>query len=353
MSIFLPDQAGAIRSGEEIDLQALQRYIDGEPSTLGRIMDVKQFPSGFSNLTYAITTDTGEYVLRKPPAGVLGKSAHDMGREYKVLQKLYPIFSRIPKPILLCEDLSVLGAPFYVMTRLTGVILRAHHANQNLSPAMLQRLSEALVDQLVLIHQLDIHETGLISLGKPEGYVHRQVEGWTQRYAQSETEKIEAMTEVSGWIKQNQPVSSQISFLHNDFKYDNVVVDRNEPTRIVGILDWEMATVGDPLMDVGATLAYWCESTDDPLARMFNLSWLPGNLSRQQFIERYAAQTGCNITSLPFYYVFGLFKNAVVAQQIYARWKKGYSQDSRFGQLIEVVKSLAARAQKAIETQRI
>lgn len=353
MSLFTPDQAGTIRSGEEIDLQVLQRYIDQEASSLGRIMDVKQFPSGFSNLTYALTTDTGEYVLRKPPAGVLGKSAHDMGREYKVLQKLYPIFSKVPQPISLCDDVSVLGVPFYLMTRLTGVILRAHHAKQNLSPTLLQHLSEALVDHLVLIHQLNIHETGLIELGKPEGYVHRQVEGWTQRYAQSETEKIKAMTDVSEWIKHHQPVSSHVTFLHNDFKYDNVVVDVNEPTRIVGILDWEMATVGDPLMDVGATLAYWCESTDDPLARMFNLSWLPGNLSRQQFIERYAAQTGFNMASLPFYYVFGLFKNAVVAQQIYARWKKGYSQDPRFGQLIEVVKSLAARAQKAIETQHI
>lgn len=347
------DQPVDVRAGEELPAGALQTWLDTHAPQVGQISSIRQFLSGFSNLTYALTATGGEFILRKPPAGANIKSAHDMGREFRVLSLLFPHFNRVPKPVALCEDVLVIGSSFYVMERLNGIILRASHARSPLPPQQFMALSRNLVDTLVEIHALNIQTTGLATLGKLEGYVARQVEGWTQRYTKAETDSIPAMNESSAWLIANQPVSKDVAFLHNDFKYDNVVLDVNDPTRIIGILDWEMATVGDPLMDLGAALAYWCEPTDHPLTRMFNVSWLPGNLSRKEAIDRYAVGSGRDVSNISFYYVFGLFKNAVIAQQIYARWKAGFTQDSRFGQLIDVVKALAAQAVLAIETKKI
>ncbi|HAC26004.1 MAG TPA: phosphotransferase family protein [Cytophagales bacterium] len=347
------DQPVDVRAGEELPAGALQPWLDTHAPQVGQISSIRQFPSGFSNLTYALTATGGEFILRKPPAGANIKSAHDMGREFRVLSLLFPHFNRVPKPVALCEDVLVIGSSFYVMERLNGIILRASHARSPLPRQQFMALSRNLVDTLVEIHALNIQTTGLATLGKPEGYVARQVEGWTQRYTKAETDSIPAMNESSAWLIANQPVSKEVAFLHNDFKYDNVVLDVNDPTRIIGILDWEMATVGDPLMDLGAALAYWCEPTDHPLTRMFNVSWLPGNLSRKEVIDRYATGSRRDVSNISFYYVFGLFKNAVIAQQIYARWKAGFTQDPRFGQLIDVVKALAAHAVHAIETKKI
>ena len=349
----LIDQPVDVRGGEELAAEPLQAWLDNHAPEVGKITGIKQFPSGFSNLTYALTTTGGEFILRKPPAGANIKSAHDMGREFRVLSLLRPYFSRAPHPVELCEDTQIIGSSFYIMERLQGIILRASHARTPLPPQQFASLSRSLVDTLVDIHALDIQATGLASLGKPEGYVARQVEGWTQRYTKAETDAIPAMNASSAWLIANQPVSKEVAFLHNDFKYDNMVLDVNDPTRIIGILDWEMATVGDPLMDLGAALAYWCEPTDNPLTRLFNVSWLPGNMTRQEVIDRYATASGRDVSNINFYYVFGLFKNAVIAQQIYARWKAGFTKDPRFGQLIEVVKALGEQAVRAIETKTI
>ncbi len=222
-----------------------------------------------------------------------------------------------------------------------------------LSPEILHKASAALVDNLVELHALNIQSTDLVQLGKPDGYVQRQVEGWVKRYYAAETDKIEAMDAVGEWIKANMPLSGSAAFLHNDYKYDNVILNPNNLSEILGVLDWEMSTVGDPLMDLGASLAYWSEPGDSAEIKFFNLTWLPGNLTKQEAIERYAIKSSRDLSGILFYYVFGLYKNAVIVQQIYARWKAGYTKDPRFGTLLSVVQALGLKAVNALERQAI
>ncbi|WP_460912123.1 phosphotransferase family protein [Spirosoma areae] len=353
------DAPRAVRLGEELDLIALNEYLHTHAPDMGHVIEVQQFPGGFSNLTYALKTADTNYVLRRPPVGANIKGGHDMGREFRVLSLLKGHYDKIPDPVVYCESSDVLGAPFYIMKRIAGLILRASMAPRlNLSPERMRQLSEALVDNLVAIHALDIDATGLIQLGKPEGYVQRQVEGWRKRYHNAETDPIPAMDRVGEWLPQNYPSEQAPAFLHNDYKFDNVLLAPDETTGeplpvIKGVLDWEMATVGDPLMDLGATLAYWSEATDSPAYKNFNLTWLAGNLTRQEVVARYAARSGRELTHILFYYVFGLYKNAVIAQQIYARWKQGHSQDARFGHLLPMIVELANKAAGAIESGRI
>lgn len=353
------DTPRPVRAGEELDLAALNDYLRQHAPDMGTVLDVRQFSGGFSNLTYALKTADTEYVLRRPPVGANIKGGHDMGREFRVLSLLKGHYDKIPEPVVYCESPDVLGAPFYIMTRISGVILRASMApTLNLLPERMRQLSEALIDNLVTIHGLDIQTTGLIQLGKPDGYVQRQVAGWHKRYAVAETDKIPAMDRVGEWLQQHYPSEQPPVFLHNDYKYDNVLLACNEATGepepfITGVLDWEMATVGDPLMDLGATLAYWSEAGDSPAYRNFNLTWLPGNLTRQEVAARYAQRSGRNLTDILFYYVFGLYKNAVIAQQIYARWKQGHSQDARFGHLLPMIIELANKAAGAIESGKM
>ena len=357
--IYQMDTPRAVRTGEELDLVALNNYLRQYAPGMGMVLAVRQFLGGFSNLTYALETADNEYVMRRPPVGANIKGGHDMGREFRVLSLLKGHYNKIPEPVVYCESPDVLGAPFYIMTRVSGIILRASMApTLNLSPEKMRRLSETLVDNLVAIHGLDITKTGLIQLGKPDGYVQRQVEGWHKRYGNAETDKIPAMDRVGEWLQLNYPSEQPPAFLHNDYKYDNVLLARDEATGepmplITGVLDWEMATVGDPLMDLGATLAYWSEMGDSPAYRNFNLTWLPGNLTRQEVAVRYAEQSGRDLTDILFYYVFGLYKNAVIAQQIYARWKQGHSQDARFGHLLPMISELATKAAGAIESGRM
>lgn len=277
-----------------------------------------------------------------------------MGREFKVLSLLKPVYGKVPAPIVHCENESVLGAPFYIMERIQGVILRAANAPKlGLPPEVLQKASKALIDNLVALHDLDIHTSGLVQLGKPDGYVQRQVDGWVKRYYAAETDRIETIDNVAEWMKTNMPASGAPAFLHNDYKYDNVILNPDNLADILGVLDWEMSTVGDPLMDLGASLAYWSETDDCAEIKFFNLTWLPGNLSKQQVLERYAEKSGRDLSNMLFYYVFGLFKNAVIVQQIYARWKAGHTKDARFGTLLPVVKVLGVKAAEALSKQRI
>ncbi|CAN5137870.1 phosphotransferase family protein [soil metagenome] len=347
------DQPVSVRPGEELNLISLNKYLSLNTS-VGTIEAHRQFPGGYSNLTYLLKTEKKEYVLRRPPSGAAIKSAHDMGREFTVLTLLKDHYPQIPAAIIHCEDVSVIGTPFYIMERLKGVILRPSSVKDiRITPDEMRKISESLVDNLVALHQLDIDQTGLRQLGKPEGYVQRQVEGWTKRYMIAQTEAIEAMESVSAWLAQHQPAEVKPTFLHNDYKYDNLVLQENNLSKIIGVLDWEMSTVGDPGMDLGASLAYWAEKGDGDLAKVFNISWLPGNLTRQEVVERYMIKSGRSIANPLFYYVFGLYKNAVIAQQIYARWKQGHSKDPRFGRLIQVIYDLAQRGVKAIEKKSI
>jgi len=346
---YKTDQAKPTRAGEELNIAQLNKYLKENAAQVGEVIDITQFPGGFSNLTYCLKTAEKEYVLRRPPFGANIKSAHDMGREFRVLSLLKNHYTKTPQPIVFCEDESVIGAPFYLMKRLQGVILRSSNAQRmNLDAAQLRKTSEALVDNLAALHAIDIEASGLIQLGKPEGYVLRQVEGWVKRYYNSETDKIETLDSIAEWLKSNLPAEQKPTFLHNDYKYDNVVLDATDLSNIIGVLDWEMSTVGDPLMDLGASLAYWSEAGDTDEVKFFNLTWLPGNLSRREVVERYAAQSGRDVSGILFYYIFGLYKNAVIAQQIYARWKQGHTKDDRFGMLLPVIKGLGVQAQNAL-----
>lgn len=347
------DQPRDTRKGEEIDLAALNKFLSGYPE-IGQVQSQKQFPGGYSNLTYLLETDRGEFILRRPPFGAAIKSAHDMGREYKVLSLLRPHYAKVPKPLVYCEDVEVIGAPFYIMERLSGVILRpAMVKSMNISPTEMRALSESLVDNLVALHALDIKQTSLDQLGKPEGYVGRQVEGWTKRYKAAQTDEIAELDQVANWLVANQPPDGPPSFLHNDYKYDNIVFRDGHFPEIIGVLDWEMSTVGDPWMDLGASLAYWCEPGDGDLAKIFNISWLPGNLTRREVVERYMAKSGRSVKSPVFFFVFGLFKNAVIAQQIYARWKQGHTKDPRFGELIHIIRDSGRRAIGAVDSGQL
>lgn len=349
------DQPSATRAGEELDLDKLQAYLRQHLSGFDQEISAQQFPSGYSNLTYFIQTAAQEYVLRRPPFGANIKSAHDMEREYLVLTKLRVAgYLKVPEVIHLCTDQNVMGCPFYLMKRVEGVILRNRVPKGiAISEDSFRSLSKSAIDQLVDLHKLDIKTTGLESLGKPEGYVHRQVEGWTKRYANSQTDDIASMNEVAEWMQKNEPSSSQVAFIHNDFKYDNLVLNPTNLSEIIAVLDWEMATVGDPLMDLGTTLAYWAEANDPDYLKPFNLTWVPGNFTRSEVVNYYQLKTGTPISNIVFYYAFGAFKVGVICQQIYYRYKQGLTKDPRFASLIHVIKACGENARKAIETNKI
>ncbi|MGB0522327.1 MAG: phosphotransferase family protein [Flammeovirgaceae bacterium] len=354
MSNTAIDQATEVRKGEELQEAQLRAYISNQLGIATTAFHIKQFGGGFSNLTYLVQAGDTEMVLRRPPFGANIATAHDMEREFKVLSMLKGHYSKIPNPVAYCDDLAVIGSPFYLMERAKGVILRGQVPKGiTLSPEVMKDLSEATVDNLVDLHAIDLQESGLIELGKPEGYVKRQVEGWIKRYYNAQTDEIKEMDELAEWLRENQYESGQTSLIHNDYKYDNIVLNPKDLTDIIAVLDWEMTTIGDPLMDLGTSLAYWCEESDNPIFRQFNLSWIPGNLTRAGIVARYAEKTGIDVDHILFNYVFGLFKLAVIGQQIYARFKKGFTKDPRFAMLIMLVKGCAARGALAVESGKL
>ncbi len=351
----IQDHAGRIRAGEELDLARLEPYLRGHFPGLAGPLVVRQFPSGHSNLTYSVSLGETEMVLRRPPFGSKVKTAHDMGREYRVLEKLHASYPA-PKPLLYCTDESVLGAPFYVMECVHGVILRRElPPGLDLSPAIARRLSESFIDNLAALHSLDYAALGLGDLGKPQGYLERQVEGWTERYYGSKTHDLPEVEGITSWLKTKMPAQSGAALIHNDYKYDNMILDASDITRIIAVLDWEMCTLGDPLTDLGTALAYWVQA-DDP-ADVRPARWgptaVPGSLTRLELLERYRAKTGRDVSQIVFYYVFALFKTAVIIQQIYYRYHHGLTRDERFASLGEVTRMLLHASLRAIESNRI
>lgn len=336
------DVSRPVREGEELDREKLEAYL-GEHLDEGRDgdrLDVEQFPGGFSNLTYLLRFGGLEMVLRRPPFGNRVKTAHDMGREFQVLDKLHRVYPPAPRPYLYCEDEDVIGAPFYVMERRRGVVLRRKlPPGLEISPRLAPRLSEAFIDNLATLHTLDYEAAGLGGLGKPEGYVERQVTGWIRRYDRARTDDWPELEDLGRWITANMPAESARGLVHNDYKYDNLVLDPQDLARIVAVLDWEMCTLGDPLMDLGSTLAYWVEEGDDAhwRAMSFGPTDVRGSFRRQQLLERYAQKTGFDVSHMTFYYGYGLYKLAVIAQQIYYRFAKGYTQDTRFAGMNQMV----------------
>jgi aminoglycoside phosphotransferase (APT) family kinase protein len=285
-----------------------------------------------------------DYVLRRPPFGTQVKSAHDMGREYRVLSKLHAVFPQAPRPLLYCDDPAVLGAPFYLMQRLRGLVIRKElPAALAADPARCRELSRSLVDTLARLHSVDLAEAGLDGFGKPQGYVRRQIEGWTARWRDARTTDVEEMDQLAAWLAERMPTESGAALIHNDYKLDNVMVDPEGLTTVTGVLDWEMATVGDPLMDLGTALSYWVESTDPPefLSSRLAPTASPGFYTRREVVERYAEATGRQVPHPEYYLAYGLFKLAVILQQIYHRYVHGHTRDHRFAGFGEVVLALA------------
>ncbi|HEY0764167.1 MAG TPA: phosphotransferase family protein [Pyrinomonadaceae bacterium] len=351
------DRSSSVRQGEELPVETLSEYLSAHLPGVTAPLIVEQFPSGFSNLTYLLRAGDRELVLRRPPVGAKIKTAHDMSREYRILSHLYPVYNKVPRPLLFCDDESILGAPFYVMERVTGIILRAQRPKGiDLGSELMRRLSQAFIENLAEIHELDYEAAGLGDLGSPQGYVKRQVEGWTKRYFNARTDDVPEIETLALWLEQNLPADSERSgLIHNDYKYDNLVLAPDDLGRVIAVLDWEMATIGDPLMDFGTSLGYWVE-TDDPEEWQrygFGLTSLPGSFTRTELLEHYTQRTGRRVDDPVFYFAYGLLKIAVIVQQIYFRYQKGLTRDPRFAGLGALVRACGDLAQRAIERKRI
>jgi aminoglycoside phosphotransferase (APT) family kinase protein len=346
-----------IRKGEELDFHALEKYLrlhlkEVFPQDLDSFdIEFRQFPGGHSNLTYLIHIGPHEFVLRRPPFGPVAPTAHDMPREYKLLAAINPVFNLAPRPYLLCEDSSIIGVPFYLMERRRGFVIRREMPPEIEDSLDLRlRISQSLVDTLARLHQVDIYSTGLASLGKPVGFVTRQVRGWADRWQRAKTSEVAEIDRIIGWLNERIPPepdeSSPATLVHNDFKLDNVMLDLADPARIVAVLDWEMCTVGDPLVDLGILLCYWPEKNDVEARRdsISSVTTEPGWMTRAEIIRRYAQKTGRDVSGIKFYEVFAIFKIAVVIQQIYFRYVRGQTRDERFAGFGARVEGLARAA---------
>jgi aminoglycoside phosphotransferase (APT) family kinase protein len=350
------DHPASMRIGEELPLAALQKYLLRQFPDCAGSLTARQFPSGHSNLTYLICLGDREMILRRPPFGSKVKTAHDMGREYRVLSKLHSAYLQAPRVLLFCDDASVLGSPFYLTEPIRGIILRKDPpGGLDFSPAIARRLAESFVDNLARLHGLDYAAIGLGDLGKPQGYLDRQVRGWIDRYYGSQTHALPEIERIAPWLIERMPSMTAATLIHNDYKYDNMILDPDDVTRIIGVLDWEMSTIGDPLSDLGTALAYWVDSRDS--GELQQVRWspsnYPGSLTRAQLVERYAQATGRDVSSMAFYLAFARFKVAVILQQIYYRFQMGFTQDQRFASLPRKIETLLRVSLLAIETGEI
>jgi aminoglycoside phosphotransferase (APT) family kinase protein len=329
------EEARAPRPGEELDAGRLAEFLSGRLPGVSGPVEVRQFPGGASNLTYLVRASGREWVLRRPPFGTKARSAHDMGREYRILSRIHEAFPYAPRPVAFCADPSVLGEEFYLMERLEGLILRRDlPAGMQLSPGEARALCENLVDVQAQLHAIDYEAAGLGELGRAEGYVARQVSGWSARYRAARTEDVPDNEALMAWLEANRPAeATRAALIHNDFKFDNVVLSKDSGAwRISGVLDWEMATIGDPLMDLGASLAYWIQADDpEPLQQIRMLpTHLPGMMRRAELVDYYVTRAGSVSRRFDFYYVYGLFRLAVIVQQIYYRFVLGQTSNPRF-----------------------
>ena len=350
------DKPTSIRPGEELDLTKLEPFLRSHFPGEAENFSVTQFPSGHSNLTYSVQFGDRQMVLRRPPFGSKVKSAHDMGREFHVLSKLHDAYAPAPKVLLYCDDAFILGAPFYLMEPISGIILRRDPPPAlPFKPETAHRLCESFIDNLARLHSIDYAGIGLGDLGRPQGYLERQVRGWIDRYHGSKTHNLPEIERISEWMQRNLPSTNGAALIHNDYKFDNVILDPNDLTKIIGVLDWEMCTLGDPLSDLGTALAYWVEAEDsDDLQK---LRWgptnLPGSMTRRELVERYAHVSGRDVSNMGFYVVFARFKVAVIVQQIYYRYHVGLTKDPRFAAMPEVVRTLLCSSWRSAQSGRI
>jgi aminoglycoside phosphotransferase (APT) family kinase protein len=339
-----------VRKGEQLDQNELLNFLNQHFDLANEPLEINQFGAGHSNLTYELKVGDWEAVLRRPPHGPVAPKAHDMGREFNILQDLYPVFPLAPKPYIFSENPSIVGSPFYIMERRRGFVYDTTFPKEvEVTKEFCQQLSASMVDTLVQLHSIDYKKTKLVEFTQPDGFLERQVHGWIGRYVRARTDDIPGVEELTTWLATNIPTSQAPTIIHYDYKLNNAMFSFEDPTKMVGLFDWEMTTVGDPLADVGAAMSYWIEKDDPDL-----LSKGPGKepvtvndgfYTRQQFVEEYAKKSGRDLSEIHFYTTFAYFKLAVICQQIYYRYKQGQTQDQRFRDLHVFVKSLITYAQ--------
>lgn len=346
-----------VRKGEELDKEKLRFFLYQNElvKSVQSSLEISQYSNGYSNLTYQLDIENRTYVLRRPPAGAI-KRGHDMGREYKVLSRLKKGFEQCPEVYVYSEGGDVMNVPFYIMEKIDGVILTSREAQErSLGPPQFKTIAQTWLDTFVRFHALDYKSLDLSDLGRPEGYVMRQVSNWSKQYRRAATSEVAEAQKVMSWLEQNQPQQYDHTLIHNDFKYDNVVFSDSSWNRIEAVLDWEMCTLGDPLMDLGTSLGYWTMATDGEMVRkgLPSPTMYEGNPGRLDIVNRYALASGREINHLIFYYVFGLFKIAVIAQQIFYRYHNGLTTDKKFAYLDKSSQFLCLCALQAIQKNKI
>jgi aminoglycoside phosphotransferase (APT) family kinase protein len=327
------DRPSAMRREDALDPEVIGAYIREHIQGLVGTPEIRQFRGGASNLTYQVDFGEQSYVLRTAPTGTKAKSAHNMEREYRIMQQLKPFFPKVPNMIAYCADENIIGRPFFVMEKLNGIILRANlPQGLDLPETDVRALCKNAIDQLIALHQTDPMQAGLNQFGKGEGYMRRQVEGWSERYQKAKTWNVPSFTKVMHWLQHNMPKQEHICFIHNDFRFDNLVLSPTHPQEILGVLDWEMATMGDPFMDLGNALAYWVQAGDDFVFKKFRRqpTHLPGMMTRKEVVAYYCTQTGQKVDNFAFYEVYGLFRLAAIVQQIYYRYYHGQTTNPAF-----------------------
>ncbi|WP_196157348.1 phosphotransferase family protein [Reinekea sp. G2M2-21] len=345
------DSAKPVRQGEELDINAVDSWLKMQIPGLTGQPAVSQYAGGASNWTYCLTYPDRELILRRAPKGKKAKGAHDMAREYHLQQALKPVFALVPEMLALCQDATIIGTDFYVMEKLTGMIPRKNMPRSvMMSESEVLQLCQNMIDTLAQLHSVDIHQAGLSTLAKGEGYIDRQITGWTQRYNQARTWNVPSGKFVADWLVQNKPAQETICLTHNDFRFDNLVLNPEQPSEILGVLDWELATLGDPLLDLGNTLAYWVQADDDFLAQSTRRqpTHLPGMMTRRQVIDYYCQARGLPNIDFRFYEVFGLYRLAGIAQQIYYRYHHKQTRNPAFKNFWIFVHYLLWRCRKAI-----
>jgi aminoglycoside phosphotransferase (APT) family kinase protein len=344
------DEAGEVRDEDRLDAGNIDAFLKQHVSGLHGPPAIRQFPGGASNLTYLVSYGERELVLRKPPAGVKAKSAHDMLREARVMAALQPHYPFVPTILASCDDHAVLGSDFFVMERLRGIILRRElPAELGLDTAGVRRLCLDFIDRLVELHQVGVSRPDVAAIGKGAGYIGRQVSGWSRRWRQALTKDTDSVEDVLLWLAEKQPVcETAICVIHNDYKFDNVVLD--SAFDIIGVLDWEMTTLGDPMMDLGGSMAYWIQADDEPMFHALRRqpSHVPGMLTRREAVAYYSERSGWSVDSFDFYEVFGLFRQMVILQQIYRRFVLAQTTNPRFADFGRAVAYLGGRCRNLI-----
>ena len=347
----------AVQPGAEIDPGRLAAALRETDTGLEPPFRLHQYPRGFSWLTYRVTDGRARHcILRIPPRGVRIARAHDPAREHRILSGLKPIYPPVPRALACRTDSNPLGAPFLLMEQVDGAILRANPAPEAApDAASMQSIGRRLVANLVRLHGLDLSGTELADLGYPDGFVLRQVRGWQGRYEAARTGNVPDSASIAAWLEANLPASPTPTLIHNDYKHDNLVLAPEPPHEIRAVLDWEMATRGDPLMDLGSSLAYWVTADDPPAMQELHHSptHLPGNPTRAEVVEQYAAQSGRNVDAVVFYFVFGNLKLAAILQQLYRRWADGLTQEQRYARLHREVETCLQTARQAMQLGRI